>query len=53
MLLDMVHEKFGIEEEDLRKLRNNFDTFEVRNLREKLENLIIGDENHFGSFPTK
>lgn len=53
MLFDMIHEKYGIEEEDLRKLRKEFDTFEVRNLREKLENLIVADENQFGEFPTK
>ena len=51
MLLDKVHEKYAIEEEDIRKLRNNFDSIEVRELREKISTLISQDEATFGNFP--
>ena len=53
MLLDKVWEKYGVEEEDLIKLRKNFDSFEVRDLKEKLNTLIIKDENQFGNYPSK
>lgn len=51
MLLDRVHEKYQLEEEDIKKLRRDFDSLELRNLVEKYDNLIIADENKHGNFP--
>ena len=51
MLIDRVHEKYQLEEEDIKKLRRDFDSLELRNLIEKYDYLIIEDENKHGNFP--
>ena len=53
MVLDKVWEKYGIEEEDLRKLRRTFDTPEIDLLQEQFNTLIAQDEQKYGNFPTQ
>lgn len=53
MVFDRLHEKYGLEEEDLLKLRHKFETSEVMVAQEQYVKLLSDDESANGNFPDK
>jgi len=51
MVLDRVHEKYGFEEEDILKLRRDFDSAELRAALDRYNKRVSEDEGVHGNFP--
>lgn len=51
LVFDRVHMQYGIEEEDVLKLRRNFDSLELKDLISQYNSAIVEDESQHGNFP--